>query len=205
MAKEWWKTFFDENYVSFWKDRGHFAHTRREVNFLVKNVPIRKQDLILDLCCGHGRHSTEFARRGFKVIGLDYSAYELGLAKSEAEKRNLIIDFRRGDARNFKFKEKFDVIINMFTAFGYGSKEDDIKIVRNVTKHLKKGGKFFIEFMNLPWLWRHYKSRDKEKFGDKTAEMERSYDFLTNVNHEKSVFKVKGKKEFMKFSFGGTH
>lgn len=27
------------------------------MNFLQKNIPLKKSDQILDLCCGHGRHS----------------------------------------------------------------------------------------------------------------------------------------------------
>lgn len=179
MAKDWWKTFFDQNYIDFWTAEGDIAYprTKREVNFLEKAIPLRN------------RHSLELARRGYKVIGLDYSKFELNMARAEAKKRQLEVGFRQGDARNFKFKEKFDVIINMFTAFGYGSREDDKRIIHNVSRHLKKGGKFFIELMSLPWLLRHYKAKDMEQFGNMSATMQRRFDFLENVNYEKRTLR----------------
>ena len=187
---EWWKTFFDENYITLWTARGIFDHTREEVIFLRKVIPLKPDQEILDLCCGHGRHSIELAKRGYRVTGLDYSAYELGVAKKQANHDGLKIDFVRADARNFNLRKKFDVIINMFTAFGYGSEEDDRKIIKNAVKHLKPGGKFFIEMINLPWLWRNYKSKDQEKFGKLTATMQRDFDFLNGINHEKRIFKA---------------
>lgn len=195
MAKEWWKTFFDKNYIALWTARGIFDHTRKEVDFLKKEVPLKRDDRILDLCCGHGRHSIELARRGYRVTGLDYSAYELGVARKDAEKEGLKIEFIRGDARNFNLRRKFDVTINMFTAFGYGSEADDRKIIKNVVKHLKPGGKFFIEMMNLSWLWRNYKAKDREKFGKLTATMQRDFDFLHGVNHEKRTFRMGKRKK----------
>ena len=181
MTEEWWKKFFGESYIKEWEEAGMFRYTRREVNFLEKVIPLRKKDEILDLCCGHGRHVIELARRGYKVTGLDFSLYALGIARREAKRRNLIVSFARGDARNFKFRKKFDVIINMFTAFGYGSREDDRKIIRNVSRSLKKRGKFFIDLQSLPWLWRNFKPVRRERVGKLRIVDKRTYDFLEGI------------------------
>ncbi|MDP3741491.1 MAG: methyltransferase domain-containing protein [bacterium] len=198
MSNDWWKNFFDENYLDFWDSQGAFDQTKAEVRFLEKSIPLKKGQLILDLCCGHGRHSLQISRRGYKVIGLDYSGYELGLAGKEAQRLGLKVDFRQGDARYFKFREKFDLIINMFTAFGYGSKDDDRRIIRNAAAHLKKDGKFFIDYLNFPWLIRNYKAKDRKRFGKKVALIERKYDFLTDVNTEQRIIIAKGKKKIYK-------
>jgi ubiquinone/menaquinone biosynthesis C-methylase UbiE len=194
MAKDWWKTFFNEDYLLFWSAR--LKHTKKEVNFLIKNLPIKKNDAILDLCCGHGRHSLELASRGYNVTGLDYSKFELELAKKQAKKRHLDVVFCQGDARNFKFAKKFDVIINMFTAFGYGSKADDQKILNYACRHLKKGGRFFIDLMNLIWIFRHFQEKKTERLGKNIyAKMVRSFDFTKNINNETRIIFKKGKKE----------
>src|SRR5262247_565565 len=39
---------------------------------------------VLDLCCGPGRHSLEFARRGFRVTGVDRTARYLATARAAA-------------------------------------------------------------------------------------------------------------------------
>lgn len=198
MAKEWWKNYFDENYLRTYESAGRFAHTKREINFLVKNIPLKKSDKILDLACGHGRHTIELAKRGYEMTGLDYSAYELDLARKEAMKQGLEVKFIRGDARNFHLREKFDVVINMFTAaLGYGSPKDDKKIVENVTRVLKPGGKLLVETMNLFWLARHFKARVKKKVGKFSDIHERSYDFWNGVNREnKTIFNGKQQKKY---------
>ncbi|MDZ4209777.1 MAG: methyltransferase domain-containing protein, partial [Candidatus Curtissbacteria bacterium] len=129
MQNEWWKTFFDEHYIALWGIHGMFKHTPREVNFLVKNIPLKEKNKILDLCCGHGRHSIGLARRGFEVVGLDYSAYELDLARKEAGRRHLDVKFIKGDARTFRSTQQLHVINNKFTAFGYGREKDYRQII----------------------------------------------------------------------------
>lgn len=193
MAKDWWKTFFNEHYVGLWGAMGMFRATEKEVNFLEKAIPLRKGQLILDLCCGHGRHSLELAKRGYQVLGLDYSAYELDLARKAAHRRGLDIKFYRADARSFRFNKKFDAILNLFTAFGYGSREDDRKIIHNVSRHLKRGGKFLIDLMSLPWIFRHYRSFQKRKVGPYKITAKRSFDFMENVNTEIRKISFRGK------------
>lgn len=185
-AKDWWKSFFNEDYILTQDLRGIFKHTKQEVSFLEKKIPLKKSYSILDLCCGHGRHTIELARRGYKVTGLDYSAYELKMAKQKAKKLGLKIDFKKGDARNFRFAKKFDVIINMYTAFGYGTKQDDQRIIKSVSRNLKRGGVFFIDLMNPIWLWRNYQKEIKERFlgGKGTVFSKRQYDFINNIHND---------------------
>ncbi len=199
MPKDWWKTFFDKDYIDERQEAGIFKHTRQEVNFLEKIIPLRKSDEILDLCCGHGRHSIELARRGYKVTGLDYSNYELGIARAEAKRKGLSIDFRRGDARNFKLRKKFDVVINMFTSFGYGSREDDWKIIQNVSRALKRGGKFFIELQSLPRLWRNFQPIRRQKLGPWRIINENRYDFLEQIVYSKRT-SLKGKQKRISYT-----
>lgn len=194
----WWRNFFDENYLAFWDSRGAFDDTQKEIKFLEKITHLQKKHLVLDLCCGHGRHSIELAKKGYKVIGLDYSKYELDLARKAAQAVNLKIDFRRGDARIFRFKERFELIINMFTAFGYGSRGDDRRIIRSAAFHLKKGGLFFIDYINFFWLLRNYKSRGTDKIGRKKVSIERKYDFLNDVNIETRTFAEGRRKKVYK-------
>lgn len=181
MTKEWWKTFFDRNYLAIWGLWGMFRHTKKEVNFLERKIHLNRRNVILDLCCGHGRHSLELAKRGYKVVGLDHSPYEIKLARGKAKEKDISVDFYRGDARTFRSPKKFDVVINMFTAFGYGTRDDDSRIISNVSENLKKGGKFFIDLMSLPYLWRNYQPIRHDTVGGFKIFERRSYDFLENI------------------------
>lgn len=196
MKKDWWKTFFGENYLLFWGEKGAFGHTKKEINFLVKHIPIRRKDKILDLCCGHGRHTLELAKRGFAVAGLDYSRFELDLASKAADEKGLRIDFREGDARNFQMNRKFNVVINMFTAFGYGSKADDQKILRSASRHLARGGKFLIDLVSMIWILRNFRARQTERLGKNAyALIAREFDPIHNTNLETRTIVKGGKKE----------
>ena len=45
--------------------------TNRQVDFLIKQLQLKGTEKILDLACEFGRHSLEFARRGYDVTGME--------------------------------------------------------------------------------------------------------------------------------------
>ena len=65
----------------------------------------------LDVACGEGRNSVFLAKHGFKVTGLDIS--DIGLAKTanRAVQECIELDLRRVDLEDYKFTEKYDLII----------------------------------------------------------------------------------------------
>ncbi len=193
MAQDWWKNYFGKEYIETYQQAGFFDTTSRQANFLVKNVFPKKAHNILDLCCGHGRHSIALAKKGYNVTGLDYSAYAIKLAKTEARQKKLDINFITGDARNFKLGKKFDVVINMFTAFGYGSRDEDRKIIKNAAAVLKINGVFFIDLMSLPWLWRNFKPVSRQRLDGYIVVAKRKFDFVDNLIRETRII-TQGKK-----------
>ncbi len=117
----WWQDLFDEIYlITDARSICDEKLTSQEVDFLEEMLDLNKSASILDLCGGHGRHSLELSRRGFKdVTVLDYSRYliDLGGEKAKEEKLNTI--FIQGDARNTGLPEKrFQFIIIMASSFG---------------------------------------------------------------------------------------
>jgi SAM-dependent methyltransferase len=116
---------------------------------------------ILDLCCGIGRHSLEFARRGFHVTGVDRTKSYLDKARQKAKTEKLNIEFINEDMRKFCRADTFDVVINMFTSFGYFEDADnDRQVVENVYRSLKSDGKFLIEIMGKELVARDFRERD---------------------------------------------
>jgi len=177
MQKDWWKKFFGPGYLSVWEAKAIGpAVTKKEIDFLVKNLKLKKGQKILDLCCGQGRHSIELARRGYKVVGVDYSKYLLGVAKKRAKEAGIEIEFKRQDARNLKLKGKFDVVINMFTAFGYLENDrENEKIIKNVSQVLKKGGFFFLDFINSVNVLMNFQPRGVKTYSEKMKLIDERY------------------------------
>ncbi|MCL2267407.1 MAG: class I SAM-dependent methyltransferase, partial [Treponema sp.] len=108
--------------------------------------PLISPPKILDLCCGIGRMSSEFAKTGFEVTGVDITKSFLNTAIDDADYENLKIEYILADAREFSRPGYFDTITNLYISFGYFSDQnDDFKVLRNVYSSLKKGGCFIIE------------------------------------------------------------
>jgi len=108
--------------------------------------PLREAPKVLDLCCGLGRISSELARMGFAVTGVDITESFLNVAKEDAKYENLNIEYIKSDAREFIRPLYFDTIVNLYISFGYFSDlEDDLKVLCNVYESLKEGGTFIIE------------------------------------------------------------
>ena len=74
---DWWRHIFNANYL---RTDGDVVEdqtiTKDEVDLFTKILSPTLDSVILDLCCGQGRHSLELASRGFtNLSGLDRSHY----------------------------------------------------------------------------------------------------------------------------------
>ncbi|MDR1868845.1 MAG: methyltransferase domain-containing protein [Treponema sp.] len=108
--------------------------------------PLNLPPKILDICCGFGRMSAEFARRDFSVTGVDITESYLRTAREDAAYENLNIEYIHADAREFKKPDFFDIAVNLYISFGYfADQKDDLLLVRNVFESLKSGGVFIVE------------------------------------------------------------
>ena len=113
---------------------------------------------VLDLCCGPGRHSVQFAQRGYQVTGVDRSACLLEKARQHAATENLNIEWIEQDMRAFRRPECFDLAVNLFTSFGYFDDDAENRgVLGNVFESLKPGGAFIIDTLGKEPLARDFK------------------------------------------------
>lgn len=151
----------------FWEDvegvlfpRQRRADAAKEVEQIVALMNLKTGMAVLDLCCGVGRHSLEFARRGFRVTAVDRTRKYLDSASGQARTENLDIEFVHEDMRNFARQEAFDAVINIFTSFGYfEDRQDDSRVAEHILFSLKKGGTFIIDMMGKEILARIFEKR----------------------------------------------
>jgi SAM-dependent methyltransferase len=160
--KPWYqqdKLWNDLKPVFFSSERQTDAIT--EVDKITKLIDIKPAVKILDLCCGIGRHSLEFARRGYPVTAVDRTRTYLDHARNRAKSEGLKIDFICQDIRKFQRKSSFDVILNLLTSFGYFEKEeDDRSVVKNMHRSLKTNGTIIFDLMGKEVLARIFKEKD---------------------------------------------
>ncbi len=189
--KQWYESLF-ENYGQKYDAESFTKGTKGECDFIEKELNSNKSLKILDVGCGTGRHAIEMSTRGYVVTGIDLSESQLKIAREKAESNNLTIEFRREDARNLPFSGEFDVAI-MLCEGGFPLMETDemnYEILKNVTKSLKKHGKFI--FTTLNGLFPLYHS--VEEFCDSTVEngnatyRSNTFDLMTFRDHNITEF-----------------
>lgn len=179
MKKDWFdrEDFWSgTSTVLFHQER--MEKTKEQVDCVLGLAGIKKGGAVLDLCCGIGRHSLEFARRGYAVTGVDRTKAYLKKAAASAEKEKLDVKFVQSDMRRFVKPDSFDLAVNLFTSFGYfDDPEDDRTVVENVFRSLRKGGRFVIDMMGKEVMARNFRERDwSEGKGFVIMEKRRLYD-----------------------------
>lgn len=111
----------------------------------IKNLKIRPNSYILDLCCGTGDFTKIIANiePSSKIIGLDASENMIKTAKQKNPKKIFI----QGDCTRLIFKEnEFDYIT---IGFGLRNIEDRQKAISEIYRTLKPNGKFLhLDFGN---------------------------------------------------------
>jgi SAM-dependent methyltransferase len=122
---------------------------------------------VLDLACGPGRHSTALTARGIRVTGVDLSPFLLTKAKERADAAGVEVEWVRDDMRSFVRPDAFDLVINMFTAFGYfDDKNDDLKVLRNVHQSLRAGGVLVMDTLGKERLAKEFLPTTSEQLAD---------------------------------------
>jgi ubiquinone/menaquinone biosynthesis C-methylase UbiE len=147
--KQWYESLF-ENYGQKYDAESFTQGTVGECDFIEDELKTDKSLKILDIGCGTGRHTIEMSKRGYDVTGIDLSESQLSRAREKAENQNLKIDFQKQDARNLPFEDEFDVAI-MLCEGGFPLMETDemnYEILKNVTRSLKRDGKFIFTTLN---------------------------------------------------------
>jgi ubiquinone/menaquinone biosynthesis C-methylase UbiE len=156
MAMPWWDVYFDELYLRMFETILTPERTDQEVAGVMTMLGLRPGARVLDLCCGQGRHAVPLARIGYRMIGLDRSAYLLALARQAAQKASVKIPLVRGDMRHLPWHEHFDASINLFTSFGYFvADEENEAVLRQVSRALKPGGMFLLDVCNRDYYLLH--------------------------------------------------
>jgi len=166
LPSDWWRTLFNSLYLETDGDViENDRNTADEVDLLIRSVGLERNDRMLDLCCGQGRHSLELARRGFPhVTGLDRSRYLIRLARKRAKQADLQVSFHEGDARRFRLGDsEFHCVCILGNSFGYFERpEDDLAVLEAVSRALASGGSLVMDLMDGDWMRRHFEPRSWE-------------------------------------------
>jgi SAM-dependent methyltransferase len=196
---EW---FTDE---SIWKDlypfhfpESAFAAADEQVDKIVRLTGVQGGN-VLDLCCGPGRHTLALAKRGFAVTAVDYTPFLLQCARDRAAEANQRVEFIREDMRRFSRPAAFDLIINLFTSFGYfDNQTDDVHVLELVRENLRPGGVFVLEMVSKERLARAFQATTSTELpnGDVLFERHEVVDDWTRIRNRWTLVRAAGTRAF---------
>jgi len=125
--------------------------------FLIKTYGSTNQN-ILDLGCGKGYLSYEFAKRKNKILAVDGSESMLNYAKAKNSHPN--IKYTLSDLRDLKINQKFDLVLAINSLVHIKTLKP---ILIKIRKALKKTGKFILCFPHPLQDIKEIKDYSKEK------------------------------------------
>ena len=141
-------------------NRNRVRFTFREVAKMVELLGMPEKGALLDLACGIGRHSAEFAKQGFQVTGVDITRPYLEIARDNAKAAGLSITYEQGDMRDYCRPDSFNVIVSMCTSFGFFDDiAEDRTVLKNCYRSLKKGGKIVIDVLGKEVIAAQFKDK----------------------------------------------
>lgn len=190
----WHETYFGDDWLHVVLNYPDMS-TEKETDFIERELALKSGMHILDLPCGHGRHSIELASRGLRVTGVDLMPGSVRLATQAAQSQASSFRFQPrflvDDMRTFVADEPVDAAVVMQSSFGFmATDEQDAEILRNLRRSLVPGGQLLIDVVNpfrlartmvVPKRW--------ERLNDGTVRIEdREYDFRTGRRNEKLEF-----------------
>ncbi len=199
--KEW----FDDD--SFWLEMYPFMFTEERFESTLEQIEkvlaLTKPGgtSALDLCCGPGRCSIALAKAGFTVTGVDRTKFLLDIARKKARAVKTKVEWVQMDMRDFVRKASFDLVLNMFTSFGYfDDKSEDMKVLQNIFTSLKPGGVFLMDLMGKETLAKVLQPTTSTVLqnGTKVIQLHEIFDDWTRIRNEWILIK-KGKAKSFKF------
>lgn len=150
LDEKFWDTFYD---LMFCPD--HFAEAEAQAPKLLELAGVRPES-VLDLGCGPGRHALPMARAGCRVTAVDASEFLLADLRRRADAAKLEIRTEQADMRSYRVTEAFDLVLLMWTSFGYFEAEaDHRRVLDNIRAGLRPGGRLLLDLVGLEYLCRN--------------------------------------------------
>ena len=151
------------NWKEFWNNQGLADNPYRQVariggnaeqneallekivEHIVDVLELKKEDVLLDVCCGNGLLTAQLAKHCKKIIGIDFSETLI----NEAKKNYPEIEFICEDAMNIQHTStsahQHINKINLYFSFQYfETLNDGKKVIENLLKLLSPEGKLFL-------------------------------------------------------------
>ncbi|WP_044206161.1 cyclopropane-fatty-acyl-phospholipid synthase family protein [Flammeovirga sp. OC4] len=145
-GEEWFDQWFNTPYYHILYQNRDFNEAEQFMCALSDHLGISKNDKVLDLACGKGRHSIFLNKQGFDVEGIDLSTESIQHAHQFENDR---LKFNVHDMRELYKEQEYNFVLNLFTSFGYfETEEEDLSALQMIAHSLKEGGVLVLDYFN---------------------------------------------------------
>jgi len=160
----WFENWFDSPYYHLLYQNRDTDEAHHFISNLTAHLQLKPNAKLLDLACGKGRHSIYFSKNNFITTGIDLSAQSIRYAE---QFENEFLSFFIHDMRKPFRINYFDVVMNLFTSFGYFENEkDNFRTLQAAAMSLKPGGLLIIDFMNAEKAVKEIQAYEEKKVCD---------------------------------------
>lgn len=171
----WYVHSFGREYLDLYPHRDD-AEAQAEVEAIIELIDPPKDEPLLDLGCGAGRHLVALHSAGFRhIVGLDLSAELLEIAAERLTKAGAEgIKLVNADMAHIPYEEHFGTVLSLFTSFGYFERdEENATVFAAVRKAALPGGRFLIDYMNRDWVIANLVGREEKDVAGRRVRIER--------------------------------
>ena len=163
----WFEDWFDQSEYELVYPHRDREEAEKLVDLIELVLHPKSSSHILDVACGRGRHARTFARRGYRVTGIDLSPEAIHEASERSLGEGLDVSFEVGDMREPHCSGCADGVVNLFSSFGYFQREEDHqRAIDAMAEALVPGGWFVQDFMNAPHVVENLVEEDRSTRND---------------------------------------
>ena len=187
---DWFEETFGEDYLHIYQHRDE-TEAERAIELIATNLVGRHIDAVLDLACGAGRH-TKILEERWWTVGLDLSMSLLKIARRETRDAPYV----RADMREIPFAgDTFDLVVNLFTSFGYFDDDHEhTHVLACVGEAMKSGGTLVIDFLNAAQVRHCLVPYDERVENGITIEQRRSISHDNRFVEKRITLREQGKE-----------
>jgi len=160
-------SFFDGYYKDIWRHFFPEKTTKAEVDFIVEEAKLNPGSYVLDLMCGYGRHAIEFAKRKINVTAVDNLPDYINEIREKSRSEELPLQSLCTDVLEMQIDQEYDAVICMGNSLQFFNEADVIRLLSNISEHLKAKGKLFINTWSIAEIaMNSFKEKSWSKIGE---------------------------------------
>lgn len=158
-------SYFDGYYKEIWRQIFPEKTTAAETEFIIEECGLVQGSNVLDIMCGYGRHALELGKKKIKVTAVDNLPEYNSEINEKATKENMDVKSICADILELQLENQFDAVICMGNSLQFFNEDDIIKLLSNLSSHLKPGGKFIINTWSLAEIvMKQFKEKSWNRF-----------------------------------------